>query len=270
VKASEKAGAVVKAHTNTAGQFIKAHQIHFSEDIERVLVPKSIHQATEAAIAEVRLELCGGDAVLADKIVQLPSDNNKNFVYKDSNGNTIKKADFMANHGDGTLVLSDKCDPDVAKAWADKGIKEIKIVNGDPQFGPYSEYVFRPNSGISSNRSENMVNFRTELANSWTEKNELIPPQVKAELENRQIPLDEFNSDDLHDVFSALKLTLHEGTDGNVYLISRPIHESVGHYGGVALAKSIEKLRIASEWFTNLYTTPAPAITGTLIAEGVG
>ncbi len=168
-----------------------------------------------------------------------------------------------------SVSLSDKCDPDVAKAWADKGIKEIRIVNGDPQFGPYADYAFTPNAGISSNRDVNMINFRKEMANSWTENNDLIPPQVKAELERRGLPLDNFTGDDLQEVFSTLKLTLHEGTDGKVYLLSRPVHQSVGHFGGVALSKAFEKIRIASEWFTDLYVTPATSITGTLIGEGV-
>ncbi len=269
MKASEKASNYLNGYTNKEGVFVKGHQIHFSDDIEKVLIPKSVHQATEAALMEVRIELCGGDAVLADKITQLPSDKNKNFILKDADGNTIKKTDLMTNNGNGKLTLSDNCDPDVAKAWAEKGITEIDIVNGDPQFAPYSDYAFSPEAGITSNRDVNMVNFRKELANSWTENSDLIPPQVKAELEKRSIPLDNFSGDDLQDIFSTLQLTLHEGTDGTVYLLSRPVHQSVGHYGGVALAKALEKIRIASEWFSNLYITPAPSITGTLIAEGV-
>ena len=269
MKATAKVGDYLNGYVNDKGVFIKGHQIHFSDDLEKILVPKSVHQATEAAMMELRVELCGGDMVLADKITQLPSDSNKNFVMKDADGNIIKKADLAKNKGNGTLTLSDKCDPDVAKAWAEKGITEIKIVNGDPQFGPYADYSFVPSKGISSNRDANMIAFRKDLANDWTVNNEKIPPQVKAELQKRGLPLDNFSGDDLKEVFSALKLTLHEGTDGNVYLMSRPIHESVGHYGGVALSKAFEKIRIASEWFADLIVTPAPSVTGTLIAEGV-
>ena len=255
--------------TTAAGAFIKGHQIHFSEDIEKVLVPKSIHQATEAAIREVTIQQCGGDAVLADKILQLPSDSNKNFVLKDADGNIIKKADLAAKKGEGVITLSDNCDPKIAKEWAEKGITEVRITNGDPQFAPFSEYTFKPGNGITPNRTENMTEYRKELANLWTENNDLIPPQVKAELQRQDIPLDNFTGKQLEEVFSTLKLTLHEGTDGNVYLMSRIVHSSFGHYGGVALAKALAEIFVATDHFTDLVHTPASSITGTLIAEGV-
>ncbi len=253
-----------------AGAFIKKKQIHFkNKDIEKILVPKSIHQATEAAIAEVQKGLGGGDMVLDNKIKNLPADRNENFVLKDTDGNVIKKNDLIAKKGNGSLSLSDNCDPDVAKAWKELGIEEIQIRNGDPQFGQYSEYSFTPEAGITSNRNSNMENFRKELADSWTVNNDLIPNKVKDELVRRNIPLDNFTADDLQDVFSALKLTLHEGTDGKVYLMSRPLHESIRHYGGVALAKTIEKITIGTQHFKDLCASTVAAITGTLIAEGV-
>ena len=251
------------------GSELKKHQIHFSKNVEKVLVPKSIHQATEAAMMEIRIELCGGDTILANKITQLPSDNNVNFVLKDTDGNVIKKNDLLTKKGEGVLTLSDKCDPQIAKEWADKGIKEIKITNGDPQFAPFSEYTFRPEAGITSNRNTNMSEFRKELANKWTENNDLIPKMIKDELIKRDIPLDNFSGEELQEILSYLKLTFHEGTDGNVYLISRALHESISHYGGVALAKALEMIQIGSERFRDLIRTPAPSIMGTLVGEGV-
>lgn len=269
MRATEKAEKYLHGYTNKEGVFVKGHQIHFSEDIEKVLVPKSIHQATEAAIREVTIQQCGGDVVLADKILQLPSDNNKNFVLKDTDGNIIKKADLAAKKGEGVITLSDNCDPKIAKEWAKKGITEVRITKGDPQFAQFSEYTFKPAKGITPNRTDNMTEYRKELANLWTKNNDLIPSQVKTELQKRNIPLDNFTGNQLEEVFSTLKLTLHEGTDGNVYLMSRIVHSSFGHYGGVALAKALAKIFVATDHLTDLLHTPASSITGTLIAEGV-
>ena len=65
------------------------------------------------------------------------------------------------------------------------------------------------------------------------------------------------------------QLTPHEGTDGVVYLVDHFIHNKVGHYGGVALAKALEKLEMGVMYIKQLAYGSASSITGTLIAEGV-
>ena len=248
-----------------ASVWIGDHQIplHLSERVENVLVPKSIHQATEAALYELRVAQHGGSPVLAEKILNLPSDNNPNYKLTDMNGKEITKADLASNKGNGIYKLSDDCDPEVAKAFAKKGITEIKVINGDPDFAPCSDFKFEAH--ITSNRGVNMDDYRRELANRWTADPEDIPPSIKDELQRMGCDLKTLKASDIKVALSNLKLTLHEGTNGTVYIMDRTIHKAFRHYGGVALAKALEKIRIGRDYVSDLATTQALSVQGTLI-----
>ncbi len=267
------AKAISSAHPNSwltkasgkATEWISGHQVHFSEKVENVLIPKSIHQATEAALYELRVSQCGGSPVLTEKILNLPSDNNPNYKLLDMDGNEITKADLASNGGNGVYKLTDECDPELAKAFAKKGVTEIKITNGDPDFAPCADFSFKPSAGITSNRDVNMNEYRKDLVKRWTNDPDSIPPNIKEELQRMGCDLKTFSASDLKVAFSNLELTLHEGSNGMVYIVDRTIHKAVRHYGGVALAKALEKIRIGRDYISDLATTQALSTQGSLI-----
>ena len=112
-----------------------------------------------------------------------------------------------------------------------------------------------------------MGEYYDQLADEWILHPETIPKEIKAVL--TELQLENLDGSLVQQALSLAKLTPHEGTDGIVYLVDHFIHNKVGHYGGVALAKALEKLAIGITYIKQLTHGSASSITGTLIAEGV-
>ena len=111
-----------------------------------------------------------------------------------------------------------------------------------------------------------MRNYYDQLAEEWTANNFAKMPDVIKEV----LSVDEMENLTgltVQKALSKANLTPHEGVDGIVYLVDRVVHNEVGHYGGVALAKAKESLEIGTIYFRNLTKSTPPAITGTIIAE---
>lgn len=252
--------------TNKAGTFIGKHQVHIkNQSIENILAPKSVYEASKCAINELQREMAPAK-ILMDEIKQLPSDRNKNLVKFDTKGNILTKNQVLENGGNCIIRPSSDCDPKIMEAFKQCNINEIVVKNGVPDFSTISTHHFIPIEGITSNRDINMRNYYDQLAEEWTANNFAKMPDVIKEV----LSVDEMENLTgltVQKALSKANLTPHEGVDGIVYLVDRVVHNKVGHYGGVALAKSKESLEIGTIYFKNLTKSTPPAITGTLIAE---
>ena len=120
-------------------------------------------------------------------------------------------------------------------------------------------------NGISSNRSNNVSNYYSQIANDWKNNPEVIPLKVREVLDNEQIG--QLNASKVQEVLSNVKLTPHEGKDGRVHLIDSFIHNKISHYGGVAWAKAMDILEAMNSKSDELAHYPIKMITGTLLAE---
>ena len=253
--------------TESAGAWIGEHQIHLeNQKLENILAPKSVYEATKCAINELRREISSSE-IFIEEIKQLPADNSKNFVKVDASGNRLTKNQILENGGNCIIKPTADCDPDILAAFEKYNITEIVVKDGVPDFSTISVYQFKPISGITSNREWNMGEYYDQLADEWILHPETIPKEIKAVL--TELQLENLDGSLVQQALSLAKLTPHEGTDGIVYLVDHFIHNKVGHYGGVALAKALEKLAIGITYIKQLTHGSASSITGTLIAEGV-
>ena len=122
--------------------FIGGHQVHLKNaDLESILVPKSVYEATTCAMNELRSQNAASQRI-TDAIKQLPADDNLNFVKYDADGNIITKADLENNGGNCVIKLSDNCDPQIVEDFRIKGITQIEVVDGVPDLSPLAEYSF--------------------------------------------------------------------------------------------------------------------------------
>ncbi len=253
--------------TNSVGTFIGEHQIHlFTENIEKILAPKSVYAASECALNEIKSQRTS-EKILVDAVKQLPSDKNHNIVKLDSDGKVLNKLEIEANGGDCIIKLTDDCDPLLKSKLEAYGVSEIKVKNGDVDFSGISEYDFEPVAGIGSDRDKNMQAYFKQLANDWSENPAVIPPDIKAILTDSQI--ENLNSTMVQKAFSDASFTLHEAMNGTVSVVDTYIHSKIGHFGGVALAKAWACVQLGKSYITDLINSVPGNITGSLIAEGV-
>ncbi len=253
--------------TESAGAWIGKHQIHLeNQKLESILAPKSVYEATKCAISELRRELSPSQ-ILFEEIKQLPSDKNKNFVKVDASGNRLTKNQVLENGGNCIIKPTTDCDPEILAAFEKYNITEIVVKDGVPDFSVISEYQFVPTQGITSNRDWNMDKYYDQLADEWVLHPETVPSKIREAL--TEIQLENLDGSLVQQALSMAQLTPHEGTDGVVYLVDHFIHNKVGHYGGVALAKALEKLEMGVTYIKQLTRGNVSSITGTLIAEGV-
>ncbi|MBQ9064086.1 MAG: hypothetical protein IJ123_01420 [Blautia sp.] len=258
----------VKA-VNEAGTFIGEHQVHLPEKLEKlesILVPKSIHQATKAAIDEIAQQR--GDIV--KRINALQKDEFPGFEKIDSKGNVISKEELVENGGNCTLRITEDCDPEVKKIFQRHNVTEIQIKEGVPDLKPISEYSFDAN--ISSDRKANMKKFREYLADRFSRKPEEMPERLKAGILASKgmdhLP-ENITKTDILKGLSTASLTLHEGADGMVHIIDTTVHETIRHSGGVSLAKLNDLLAVLRKDFKKISTSAPQVIVSTYVEEAV-
>ena len=259
IKMSEKVSGI--------GEFVGKHQVHiFDENVENLLIPKSINEAAEAAGYQLKLQQTENEQLIL-RVDQLPSTLNKNFALTDENGNILTKADLRANGGNGILKVRENCDPTIKEHIGD--VTEFAIIDGVPDLGPVSEY--RMEIGLTSNRSENYAKVYDKLLEEWSEDPSRVPPVIQNELKRKGNSIYDINPSNLQDLLSEMQLTIHEtseGVEGTIYLVDRLIHSKISHAGGVAFASALEKISIGVKYFDNLHDSTVTSITGTLILEG--
>ncbi|WP_024861717.1 hypothetical protein [Ruminococcus flavefaciens] len=251
----------IRTLTEKTTAFIADHQIHLKNTtLEEILAPKSVFQATNSALNEIRI-----DKIERSIISELPSDANKNFIKLDSNGNIISKYELKQNGGSCIIKLSDGCDPELKRAFADWGISELPVNEYSVDFTGVCSYEFTPIDGISSNREKNMNNYYEQLANDWNSNPDLIPSKIREVLSDDQIS--NLNATNVKKALSTAKLTPHEGTDGKVYLVDSFIHSKVSHSGGVSWAKSVAMLEVLPSKIKELSQSSIIEVKGTLLPK---
>ncbi len=256
-----------KAHPNNwlakAGDkvstFIGEHQVHLKNaKLEDVLVPKSIHQAAESAWEEL---YANERPLFMERIDQLPADDNSNGLrLVDKKNNPIKKSDVYTNKGDCRIDLSECKDENVIKAINAKGGGDytyLEVDNGVVDMGKFSDGKFVPRDGITSNREVNMNNYYKDLA----ENNNKIPDTIMSQMKDAGV---DSKSATQVEEFIKTKWTLHETESGYVEFVDKYVHGVVGHYGGVARAKALNKVIVVQNYFKQLSTSSAIAVSGTL------
>ena len=257
-----------KAHPNNwltkavagTGKFIQDHRISlFDDSLETILVPKSIHQAAKTAVQQVKLSQTF-DAQLVKNVTQLPADNNPSFAYKSLEGNTISKYDLLDSNGNGILVVKDPL-------LNGKGIYELRLNNGIPDLSSQSCYSM--NLDITGNRTVNFNKCYSKIAETWKTDPSLIPRtenfDVLTYLQENNIDPSGLNASTVKQIIKDMGFTIHERTDQMIDLVPTWIHKSIPHCGGVSLAKALELIDMGVLYFTELYSTTVPTVTGSLL-----
>ena len=246
-----------------ASTFIGNHQykVFKNAKIEDILIPKSIHQSAESAYNEIFINR-------PERIKQLPSDNNPNILYRDKKGNQINKSKLLDNGGNGVLDISNSSDPQIKKFIKETGISSFQIKDGYVQFDNISECSI--SAKITSNRKANMNNAYDILA----KKKDSLPGFIKDELNNQKIDLNNIKTDEQYkDLAKKIEgivkeeHVLHESETGQIYIINKYIHKKISHSGGVAQAKSLEMIKVGTNYMKELYSSSAIRITGTLLLD---
>lgn len=249
---------------NKASAFINSKRVPLFEDsdLERILIPRSVHESTMAAIEE----LGSKNVQFTNAINALTSDDNPNFVKLDKDGNIITKEGLKQNNGNCVIKLSDTCDPQLKAVYQEFGITEIPVKDGVPDFSSVSDYSFQ--FDMSGDRSKNMKMYYKKLAETFTVNPNSMPEKMIKAMDNLGRSSDALNSNAIKEILSAASLTPHEGTDGMVYLVDTYLHKSLSHYGGVAQARAAEELAIVTNHFVRISSSAPKVVTGTYI-EGV-
>ena len=255
----------VKALSN-AGSFIDDKQLQlFPDDVEAILVPKSIHQATKEAIKQIGLQR-GYDLI---KCNALPSDDNSSFIKVDTKtGEILTKSEIIENKGNCILRPTSDCDLGIQKTFQKKGVTGLQVKAGEVDFGPVSEYSYK--TAILSDRDRNMTRYRKELATIFSRDRSSIPePLAEAIKINKGVDTvpQVLNGTDIRKALSTAHLTLHEGADGIVYLVDTGIHNAISHSGGVAAAQLAERLAEIRLNFTKISTSAPRVIVSTFMEE---
>jgi len=164
------------------------------------------------------------------------------------------------------LELSDDCDDIIKQKWSSKGVSRIRISDGVPDMSTLAELSFDAN--ITGVRSENYDEFFKYLANEWKKDDADIPADVLKVI-NAQYSKRDLTSSDIQNILSTLGWTPHEGIDGKVYLIDSYVHSKISHSGGVATAKAFSEVKLGTLYLSNLSSSSAKSVAGTLIPEAV-
>ena len=268
---------ITEAHPNnwfikaseSAGTFIRNHQIRPFKNtaIERMLVPKSIHQATKAAIESLDAE----DGQFLKAVKAMIRDGAPGFKKVDANGKVLTKAELRKNGGNCILQITDECDEEILKVFNEHGVKELPVKKGIPDFKEISEYSFKAN--ISANRSTNMKAFKKELATRFSSNPSEMPERLQEAVKTLKVidSLDgiALNASDIEKALSSANLTLHEGTDGMVHILDKTVHETIRHSGGVSLAKFWEQITAIRNNFTKISSSAPQVIVSTFAEEAV-
>lgn len=256
---------IINTGKDKISTFIDKHPVHHlkNDKIENILVPKSIHAATKQALNEIPFD---------DIIKQLPSPKNPNYVMTSLDGTIIKsKAQLKKIGGNCKIKLSDSCDDVLRSKWTKFNVKELNVVNGRVDMKPFSMYEFNPFEGITRDRSENMSNYYKQLANTFKKGRKFIPDKLKDLFANiSDTDISNLNASKVSEILSNAGFTLHEGTDGVVYVVDFIVHEKLSHYGGVAWAKVVGTIQTGNTYFKDIVQSKANSITGSLVSEGVG
>lgn len=258
----------IKASENV-GNFISNHQVHLikNDEIEAILAPKSVCEATESALNEIDIQE-RNQKIFDKRIGRLVGDDNTDFVKCDpKTGEILSKSDVVRNNGDCVIKLSDDCSPKVRELFDKYGISEINVKNGTVDFGSIADYRFSPSETITSNRYYNYKVYRKDLANAWKDPSANVPDDVLKYMSDHKISRENLSGSDIKKILSDLKLTPHEGTDGIVYLVDTDIHSLIPHAGGVTQAAVLEKVYLGTVYFRELARAGVVAVSGTLIAE---
>ena len=63
---------------------------------------------------------------------------------------------------------------------------------------------------------------------------------------------------------------ISQGANNTIYIVSRELHSSISHYGGVAWAKAIEAANLGKGLFNDIKASVSSFVYGTLITNVVG
>lgn len=255
-----------------ATAFIGKHQVHLDnhQQLENILHPKSIEEAAKAGanVAKANAKL------LNDSIDQLPKDDNLNVNKVDKKGNILSKNDLKENGGKCSIQLSDNCDPDLKKDFADHNVSKLKVTKGQTDMKPLSDYTMNPRDGISSNRNQNMWNYKIQYADEWSAMPNTAPEKVKAlfteeQLKNLGSLSDTNKVKEVSEMLKLANLTPHEQIINNteeVCLINQKTHQLISHSGGVAVAKCYEAINVCKNQLTELSKISVTRISGSFVA----
>lgn len=241
-------------------EIIRKNQIHLkNQQLEDLLVPKSIHEATVVAMNELKKEL-HAEEIFMQRINTLLADDNINFAKYDDNGKLLSKAEMIRNGGNCVIKPSAECEPELLEALKKFGVTELKVTNGAVQFDPVAYDKFAAKIVYP----RDLDRLYDELANIYSENPDRIPSIIKEAIEKSGCEIDKTS---LARIFSDLELTLHEGTDDTVYIVDRIIHQKIKHAGGVSEAKLLNEIILGTQYFKELCNTKAEYIFGALLAQ---
>ena len=247
-----------------ASQYIEDHRVHLkNKKLEQILTPKSIHQAIKTAKEQGKFK-----DTLKNRIDRLISECHKDYKLVDADGHKLTKSDLIKNGGNCFIELKEGCSESVRTFWDEAGVKAIEVKNGFVDFSKVSIDSFK--ALVTGDRAKNMQEYYKQLVQEWNADSSKIPDIIKEELLKNGCELGALTKTNIQQALSDLSLTLHEGADNTVYIVSRAFHEPIKHYGGVAWAKAIEAANLGKGFFTNAKSTISSFIYGTLIPNIVG
>jgi hypothetical protein len=103
--------------------------------------------------------------------------------------------------------------------------------------------------GLSSNRNQNFINAAANLKDKWLDDSSSMPESIARAIDETGIELEDMSPKRLKTIIQNSDWVMHENIDlATITLVPREIHKSIGHMGGVGLAKYL-KSHLASELF---------------------
>ena len=214
------------------------------EDSVSEVVEKNIKNHVEEGVENSISNSSAKQAADTVNTSLLPSDNNKNWAFKNANGDYVSKkqvTDGLKNGETGfKAVPKDGCDSNITRILKENNVDGIPLKpNGNPDFSVIS--LGKDQIELSFSRTKNFKNIDNFYRDKWSKNHDSIPKSIKEWFDNNDVDLNNIQKKDMENMRKGLNITYHEVIEDGVsyvYIVSTYIHTSsyggIGHYGAIS------------------------------------